>query len=166
MMVVQLSTHQQKDCTMRIVTLFLVAALLAGCNVVIIPVPIDGLTVPDRLPTPEPAAAAAAPADGSLVDLSGIPYTVQAHNTVSVVQVRSKGAILGGTLMLDGELRNDGSEPVPYNIITLRVYDAAGALLDVGSGGAMEIAPGETIAFMASADVPYSDVSRYVIEIR
>jgi hypothetical protein len=151
---------------LRIVTLFVIAVLLAGCNVVIIPIPIDGLKVPDQLPTPEPAVAADAPADGAMVDLSGIPYTVQAHNTVSVVQVRSKGAILGGTLTLDGELRNDGTEPVPYNIITLRVYDAAGALLDVGSGGAMEIAPGETIAFTASANVPYHDVVRYVIEIR
>lgn len=151
---------------LRIVSLFVIAVLLAGCNVVFIPIPIDGLKVPDRLPTPAPTVAAAAPSDGSMVDLSGIPYTVQSHNTVSVVQVRSEGSSWDGTLSLDGELRNDGSEEVPYNIITLRVYDAAGALLDVGSGGAMEIAPGETIAFGATAKVPYSDVSRYVIEIR
>ncbi len=151
---------------LRTITMLLLASLLAGCRVVVIPVPIDGLTVPDRLPTPTPAVAAAVPADAGTVDLSGIPYTVQSHNSVSVVQVRSKGASYDGTLTLDGELRNDSSEPVPYNIITLRVYDAAGALLDVGNGGAMEIAPGEVIAFGATAAVPYHDVGRYVIEIR
>lgn len=152
---------------LRTITMLVLASLLAGCNVVFIPIPIGGLTLPATLPTPEAEQPAAdAPADGDLVDLSGIPYTVQAHNSVSVVQVRSAGARFDGMLSLDGELRNDGTEAVPYNIITLRVYDSAGVLLDVGSGGAMEIAPGEVIAFTASANVPYNDVSRYVIEIR
>ena len=39
---------------LRIISLLLAAALLAGCTTVFIPIPIDGLTIPDRLPTPEP----------------------------------------------------------------------------------------------------------------
>ncbi len=39
---------------LRIISMLLLASLLAGCNVVFIPIPIDGLTVPERLPTPAP----------------------------------------------------------------------------------------------------------------
>lgn len=149
---------------MKLITLLAVCTLLlSGCQVVLVPVPVPLAHAPTQahLPTPTPVAGTG----GEMVDLSGIPYTVQAKNSVSVVQVRSHPAIFGGTLMLDGELRNDGAEDVPYNIIKLRVYDASGALLDVGGGGAMEVVPGETIAFIASADVPYKSVARYVIEI-
>lgn len=165
---------------LRTITMLVLASLLAGCTTVFVPVPVPvndrGIVLPAATPTEAPVAtsteepteqpAADAIADAGTVDLSGIPYTVQSHNSVSVVQVRSAGARYDGMLALDGELRNDSSEPVPYNIITLRVYDTAGVLLDVGSGGAMEIAPGEVIAFTASANVPYHDVGRYVIEIR
>lgn len=40
---------------MRIITILVLAVLLAGCNVVFIPIPIDGLKVPERLPASDAA---------------------------------------------------------------------------------------------------------------
>jgi hypothetical protein len=39
---------------LRIISMLVLASLLAGCNVVFIPIPIGGLTLPTTLPTPEP----------------------------------------------------------------------------------------------------------------
>ena len=39
---------------LRTITMLVLAALLAGCNVVFIPIPIGGLTLPTTLPTPTP----------------------------------------------------------------------------------------------------------------
>ena len=43
---------------LRIITMLVIAVLLAGCNVVFIPIPIGGLTMPTTLPTPEPEQSA------------------------------------------------------------------------------------------------------------
>lgn len=103
---------------------------------------------------------------GQLVDLAGIPYTVDAADDIAILQVRSKESL--GMTSLVGELQNNGRQTAKFVGLTVKFYDADGNLLDVGSGAAttQEIEPGGTSAFRVISSVEPGDVASYAIEIR
>lgn len=103
---------------------------------------------------------------GQLVDLEGIPYTVEAAKDIAILQIRSKESL--GMTSLVGELQNNGRQTAKYVALTVKFYDADGNLLDVGSGAATspEIEPGGTSAFRVISSVEPTDVASYAIEIR
>lgn len=123
---------------------------------------------------PVAVAAEAAPAQtegraeaagGELVDLSGIPYTVQTDLPVTITQVRSQETF--GSTRLVGEIVNDGDEALQYITLMVNFYDAGGNLLDMGFGSvtADTLEPGESSGLTALSSVEYDKVARYTIEI-
>ncbi len=137
---------------------------LEGKNVVsVTPLEADAPTIS----TDQAEPAEAENAGGELVDLSGIPYTVETDGNITITQVRSKD-MMGSMTQLVGELTNDGDAEVKYLSMTVKFYDADGNLLDLGMGSATssEIAPGESTAFQAMATVAYDKVASYTIEVK
>jgi len=116
-----------------------------------------------------PAAAEGdAAAAGELVDLAGMPYAVETDKPVSITQVRAKESMGGSMTQLVGELRNDGDEALEYVLLTVKFYDADGALLDIGAGAATQqtLGPGESSGFQAMASVPFAELGSYTIEVK
>jgi hypothetical protein len=114
---------------------------------------------------PAPAASQPEAVGGALVDLSGIPYSVQTDLPVAITQVRSQAMF--GTTRLVGEIVNNGDEELRYITLMVNFYDADGKLLDMGFGSvtADTLGPGETSGLNALASVELDDVARYTIEI-
>lgn len=118
-----------------------------------------------------PAAAPAGDAGdaaGELVDLAGIPYAVETDGPVSITQVRAKESMGGSMTQLVGELRNDGDADLKYVLLSVKFYDADGALLDIGAGAATAetLGPGESSGFQAMASVAFDEVGSYTIEVK
>lgn len=124
-----------------------------------------GEAEPETVATEEPAPAAA-DAGADFIDGSGLPYTVETDLPVSVTSVTSD-AMLETMGSIVGEVRNDGDEELGTLQLSVRLYDADGGVLGLGTGYSTKdsIKPGGSSAFSVVAMVDLNDVASYAIEV-
>lgn len=102
-----------------------------------------------------------------LTDALGIPYTIEAADSIEVVQL--KAADNYGFEII-GELRNLSEDTInDYDIdAVLTLYDADGAILAIRDGmlGLSSVDSGQTtpVQFVTSADV--DDIGRYLVQVK
>lgn len=121
---------------------------------------------PETVTTEAAAEPPAADAGADFVDGSGVPYTVETDLPVSVTSVTSS-AMLETMGSIVGEVRNDGDEELGTLQLSVRLYDADGKVLGLGTGYTTKdaIQPGGSSAFSVMAMANLDDVASYAIEV-
>lgn len=124
-----------------------------------------GEAEPETVTTQAPPAADSG-VGADFVDGSGVPYSVETDLPVSVTSVTSD-AMLETMGSIVGELRNDGDKELGTLQLSVRLYDADGKVLGLGTGYTTKdaIRPGGSSAFSVMAMVNLNDVASYAIEV-
>ncbi len=116
----------------------------------------------------EPTVAVQAlPGGDELVDDSGVPYTLEIVDGLELLDLQTS-TDFGGTFAMIGEIRNAGAGDSHYVDIVITLYDDAGKMLAVTSGGLRggALDTGKSSPFSGLISTPSEEVASYRLQIR